>query len=192
MSDRIPGELRIIAGKWRGRKLKFLDRPSLRPTPDRVRETLFNWLQSDIVGCRCIDLFAGSGALGFEAISRGATSVIMIEKDAEVIDQISRNIELLSTDQIEVYRDDAMNFLEIGNRESKYKFDLVFMDPPYRSELLEPCCKLLEQGQWLEAGSKVYIEYSSDDTFDDLPSNWECLKKKQAGQVGYSLYIKSY
>jgi 16S rRNA (guanine966-N2)-methyltransferase len=189
------GELRIIAGQWRGRKLQFRDSEGLRPTPDRVRETLFNWLQSDLVGSRCLDLFAGSGALGFEAASRGAGKVLMIEKSTKTVSGIRENIEMLGADQIHVLCEDTMKFLVDAKNTREYLsgklFDIVFLDPPYESDLLVDCCELLERGQWLTNLAKIYIEYNIHLDLSKMPEDWRCLKSKTAGQVGYSLYQKN-
>ena len=119
---RAQSQLRIIAGHWRGRKLSFLDREGLRPTPDRVRETLFNWLQADIAGSRCLDLFAGSGALGFEAASRGAKSVVMLERDTATVDKLKDNINQLQAECIEAACIDAIEYLQADSQ----KFDVVY------------------------------------------------------------------
>jgi 16S rRNA (guanine966-N2)-methyltransferase len=196
MKNLTRGELRIIAGQWRGRKLRFLDNNELRPTTDRVRETLFNWLQSDLAGSRCIDLFAGSGALGFEAASRGAGNVLMIEQSEETVSGIRENIEKLGANQIQVYCENAMNFLvdEENTKEHlrEQLFDIVFMDPPYRSNLIGACCELLEQGQWLANHAKIYIEYDVRSCLSKIPESWQRLKSKKAGSVGYDLYQKSH
>ena len=134
-----PGRLRIVAGEWRGRRLPVLDQPGLRPTPDRVRETLFNWLAPLITGARCLDLFAGSGALGFEAASRGAGRVAMIEKSANLVRVLRENRLLLDARQVEVIQADAGLWLA-GQAEP---FDLVFLDPPFAENLLGPTLSLI-------------------------------------------------
>lgn len=189
------GELRIIAGHWRGRKLRFLDGKELRPTPDRVRETLFNWLQTDLIGSRCLDLFAGSGVLGVEAASRGADNVLMVEQSIDTVTEIRENIELLKTDKIQVLCENVMNFLadekSTGDHLGGQLFDIVFMDPPYQSDLLETCCELLEQRQWLAKYAKIYIEYDIHLGLGKMPGSWQSLRNKKAGQVGYCLYQNS-
>lgn len=181
------GEVRIIAGEWRGRRLRFAEQQALRPTPDRVRETLFNWLQFDIAGKTCLDLFAGSGALGFEAASRGAAEVRLIEDDAEVCRQLQQNIELLQAGQITVTRADAMTLLHTSPERA---YDLVFLDPPYRSDLLCRSAERLQQQHWLANHAKIYVEIESgqDELLQCLPESWRCLKTKRAGQVAYSLW----
>lgn len=185
------GQLRIIGGIWRGRKLSFLDREGLRPTTDRVRETLFNWLQVDVPGSRCLDLFAGSGALGFEAASRGAAKVLMVDNEIDTVDTLKSNINLLSARQISVVCSDAIRYLS----STKEIFDIVFIDPPYRSEVIAQCCHLLESEHCLSDHAKIYVECDSRQDLskesNDLPDNWQCLKHKTAGQVGYHLFERN-
>ncbi len=180
------GQLRIIAGSWRGRKLNFLDREGLRPTTDRVRETLFNWLQMDVPGSRCLDLFAGSGALGFEAASRGASKVVMVDSDSETVNMLKGNIDLLSATQAQVVCSDAISFIQ----NCDFMFDVVFIDPPYRQDIIAQCCELLENKQCLSDHAKIYIECDASKELRGLPDNWQCLKSKTAGQAGYHLYAR--
>ncbi len=180
------GQLRIIAGKWRSRKLAFPDQLQLRPTPDRVRETLFNWLQAEVRGSVCLDLFAGSGALGFEAASRGAALVTMVEQDKKVFAALASSIRMLDADNINCVQSDAVQWLK-ANTDS---FDLVFLDPPYKSDLLSQCCMLLEQRQSLREHAKIYIEHAQGDDIN-VPDTWECLKDKSAGQVVYKLFERN-
>ena len=177
------GQLRIIGGQWRSRRLPVVEQPGLRPTPDRVRETLFNWLQAELPGARCLDLFAGSGALGFEAASRGASQVILVEQQPAVCRILQGNIELLKADNIRLQSADAMQFLQGAAQ----PFDVVFVDPPYASQLLTDCCQLLEQKQWLAEDASIYIELPSGDDLPPLPDNWHIIRGKKAGQVGYYL-----
>jgi 16S rRNA (guanine966-N2)-methyltransferase len=181
------GQVRIIAGHWRGRKISFLDREGLRPTPDRVRETLFNWLQADISGAKCLDLFAGSGALGFEAASRGAESVTMLDRDVETVTMLKKNAQLLQAETVQISGDDAIQYL----RSNGQKFDVVFIDPPYQADLVVPCCELLEQQHCLSNHAKIYLEYDVLDELKGLPENWHCEKNKKAGQVAYQLYSRT-
>ena len=178
------GRLRIIAGKWRSRKLVFPSLEYLRPTPDRVRETLFNWLQADVPGSVCLDLFAGSGALGFEAASRGAREVILVEKDRDASAALARNIDILEAGNIQLATDDALRWLQQDNG----LYDIVFLDPPYQAGLLSRCCELLESGKNLAENAKIYIEHALGDKGLKLPDNWECVKNKSAGQVSYKLF----
>ena len=178
-----PGRLRIVGGEWRGRRLSVLDQPGLRPTPDRVRETLFNWLAPLIKGAWCLDLFAGTGALGFEAAWRGADRVVMIEKLANVVRVLHENRLLLDARQIEVIHADASPWLA-GQAEP---FNLVFLDPPFTEDLLGPSCAALAQGGWLARGARVYLEASATTGFPLLPEGWRLVRAKQAGQVRYGL-----
>jgi 16S rRNA (guanine966-N2)-methyltransferase len=188
MPERDQGRLRIIAGKWRSRKLAFPDQVDLRPTPDRVRETLFNWLQTGMAGRRCLDLFAGSGALGFEAASRGAAEVVMVENSPGAASALARNIELLEAGGIELVNMDACDWLANNDRRV---FDIVFLDPPFSTGLLGRCCQLLENGQALAEDAKIYIEHAVGDNAFVVPDAWRCLKSKTAGQVAYKLFERA-
>ncbi len=188
------GRLRIIAGLWRGRKLGFPDRDGLRPTPDRVRETLFNWLQSVVPGSHCLDLFAGSGALGLEAASRGASRVLMLDRDQQAVSALLQNVKLLvdsaqGDQQLDVVADEAQVYLR--NTAVTRPFDIVFIDPPYQLGLVPSCCQLLESFHWLADGARIYIEMDASETLTGLPEHWQCLKSKRAGQVGYYLFIRN-
>jgi 16S rRNA (guanine966-N2)-methyltransferase len=187
MNVNAQGRLRIIAGKWRSRKLAFPDQEKLRPTPDRVRETLFNWLQAEMPGSCCLDLFAGSGALGLEAASRGAEAVVMIEQQHDAAAALSHNINLLDADNIELIVADALEWLIRDKR----VFDIVFLDPPYRSGMLGPCCEILENGNILAENAKIYVEHALGDEDIVIPENWVCVKNKTAGQVAYKLYNRA-
>ena len=184
MSGKARGQLRIVAGNWRSRKLVFPQQENLRPTPDRVRETLFNWLQADVPGSRCLDLFAGSGALGFEAASRGAGEVVMLEQDHDAASALTRNIELLDADNIQLVIADAVEWLKKNQR----AFDIVFLDPPYKAGLLGKCCEILESGQSLAENAKIYLEHARGDNEIVIPESWECFKYRSAGQVTYKLF----
>ncbi len=175
--------LRIIGGEWRGRKLRFADGEGLRPTTDRVRETVFNWLAPLIQGARCLDLFAGSGALGLEALSRGAKEVVFIDTNPAAIAALKENLALLKAENAEVIRGDGLNYLQGNSR----CFDVVFLDPPFRRDLLQPAIKLLAERGWLADGARIYLELESEEALADLPDGWELLRSKQAGQVAYHL-----
>jgi len=177
------GQLRIIGGDWRGRKLNFPAVADLRPTSDRVRETVFNWLQFDVPGARCLDLFAGSGALGLEALSRGAREVVMVELDRQAAQQIGAHIKTLGSDKGRVEQSDVLHFLKGPAR----PFDVVFLDPPYKLGCLPQCCELLEQGGWLNDEAAIYLEDSSKNPPPELPENWELCRSKKAGEIGYYL-----
>lgn len=184
-ADRSLGEVRIIAGKWKGRKLPVLSAQGLRPTTDRVRETLFNWLQFDIRGLRCLDPFAGSGALSLEALSRGASRSRMIELNPQAAELLKKNLAVLGCADAEVVLGDALAYLSQPNRENPY--GLVFLDPPFGKDFLEKTCRLLETGGYLCDGCFVYLERRADETAD-VPGNWELLRDKTAGQVRYCLF----
>jgi len=177
------GILRIIGGQWRGRKLKIPDVVNLRPTPDRVRETVFNWLAPHIAGAHCLDLFAGSGALGFEASSRGAAHVVMIDDSASVVQLLQAEAEMLKAQNVEIYRAKAPAQL----RSPAKPFDIVFLDPPYGENLLLACCFYLEEQNLLAPNAYIYLE--ARETLDEsqLPAGWQLLKSKRAGQVAYHL-----
>lgn len=177
-------QLRIIAGNWRSRVISFPDAAGLRPTSDRVRETLFNWLQHDIPGRRCLDLFAGSGALGFEAASRGAASVVMIEKNALVYQALCDNSRQLEANTVEVIQTTAQRFLNSAPE----AFDLVFLDPPFSQNQLPQDCQQLEAVGCLKANAKIYIEATAHEPLNDLPASWHSIRSKQAGNVAYHLF----
>ena len=178
-------QLRIIGGQWRGRKLDFPDVLNLRPTGDRIRETLFNWLQADIAGARCLDLFAGSGALGFEALSRGAAEVFFVESHAKAVSQLKENSKILSCGNAIILKSDALDFLQ---KDVKAPFDIVFLDPPFKLELMSKVFNLLENVPCLAEGAKVYIEMDVSTEAFKMPNNWNQLKEKKAGQVKYELW----
>lgn len=175
-------QLRIIAGRWRGRKLSFAPVPGLRPTPDRVRETLFNWLGPFIQGARCLDLFAGSGALGIEAASRGAAEVVMVDHDAAVVATLREQLQKLEFSGAQLVQQDVNSWLT----RKAAPFDIVFLDPPFRENRLPACIDLLEDNGWLAAGARVYIEAERTYT-PALPDSWELYRSKNTGQVGYHL-----
>lgn len=178
--------IRIIAGKWRSRKLPFVGEvESLRPTPDRVRETVFNWLQTKIPGANCLDLFAGSGALAYEACSRGAAKVSALDNAPQVTQMLQKNADLLNCPELNIIRTDSLLWLK--NNESPDQFDIVFLDPPYSKNLLPECCQLLDTGNLLAPGGVIYLE--SDHPLEELtlPSSWKLLKSKKAGQVYFGV-----
>jgi len=183
--------LRIIGGQWRATKLTFPDVLAIRPTPDRVRETLFNWLQTDITNARCLDLFAGSGALGLEALSRGASAVTFVDREVVIGKYLRDTLTRLHCTQGDVHTLDAMQFLQ----KSASLFDIVFLDPPFaasaENQLLGEICSQLESKGWLSAHAHIYIEcpstMGSPDSIPHWPTNWTLHRSKQAGQVGYHL-----
>lgn len=179
--------LRIIAGTWRGRKVHFPANAALRPTPDRVRETLFNWLMPVIDGARCLDLFAGSGVLGLEALSRGASEAVFVDNHRKSIEAIQETCNLFAANGASFHVADALQYLNGAAR----PFDIVFLDPPYASGLLAQAAELLQQRNWLANTAFIYVEH--DQHFDPatLPAQWQLHRQKQAGQVYFSLYSNS-
>lgn len=181
------GEVRIIGGKWRGRRLRFPIRPGLRPTPDRVRETLFDWLGSRVQGARCLDLFGGSGALGFEAASRGADRIVMVECDGILARYLGAQTRLLDARNVELVREDATQWLQLPGSSRPAPFDIVFVDPPFASDHWSELCRSLEHGGWLKGEAFVYLEMPSQSGQQFLPGNWVLTRSGRAGQVGYHL-----
>lgn len=178
-------QLRIIGGLWRGRKLGFPDVDGLRPTGDRIRETVFNWLAPDIQGAHCLDLFAGSGALGLEALSRGAESSLLLEKNALAAQQLKSNLQLLQAGNGKVEQVDSLQWL--NQQQAPHRFDIVFIDPPFALELWEPIAAALETHNWLSDDAVIYLEAPRDAQLQ-LPANWQLHRDKQAGQVSFRLY----
>ena len=178
------GRLRIVAGKWRSRVLRIADAPGLRPTSERIRETLFNWLAPMLPGARCLDLFAGTGALGLEALSRGAASVVFVERSATVADLLRENVTQLGSENAAVVQTDALRFLATDGPE---RFDIIFLDPPFADADYEELCRLLQKNGWLAAGARVYLEQPTQAEKPKLPDGWEVLKEKTAGKVRYFL-----
>lgn len=177
-------QLRIIAGQWRGRKLNFPDLPELRPTPDRVRETLFNWLQVRIVGSRCLDLFAGSGALGFEAVSRGAVYALLLDTDPLAIQTMRLQAERLQTQQLDIRQGDGLALIQ---QPATHRFDIVFLDPPYAKHLVPSCIQCLDKNHWLNSEAWVYFELPVAESLPDLPTHWSLYRQQRAGQITYHL-----
>lgn len=183
------GEIRIIGGAWRGRKLKVQDKEGLRPTTDRLKETVFNWLMMDVRQANVLDCFSGAGSLGFEAASRGANSVVCIEKNNAAANQLKDNAKLLNAgQQINVIQADFFKAIETLNR----PFDLVFIDPPFHKNMVEPCLKALFDNHVLRSGSLVYLEQEGNDSYNlmqsDFALRFNLKKDKTAGQVLAQLF----
>lgn len=181
-----PGDrnhVRIIGGAWRGRRVHFPDSPGLRPTPDRVRETLFNWLQPHIAGARCLDLYAGSGALGLEALSRGAREVVFVEQAPAAVRMLAGEIERLGSAGAHLVQASAERFLAVPGE----PFDVVFLDPPFAPDSLRAPIERLDAGGWVAGGGLVYLESARSAGPPALPPGWVLLKSKSAGEVGYHL-----
>ena len=179
------GQVRLIGGEWRRRTLTFPAVDGVRPTPDRVRETLFNWLMPVLPGSHCLDLFAGSGALGLEALSRGAESVTFVEQSADLSRALHQNLTTLEASGGSVTRQDVLNWLRTPEQTRPYRS--VFMDPPFRAGLIEPVCQALAASGLLADNARVYVEHESDHE-PSVPPDWTLARRKQAGQVAYSLF----
>jgi 16S rRNA (guanine966-N2)-methyltransferase len=173
------GRIRIIGGRWRGRFIAVPAVPGLRPTPDRLRETVFNWLQSRIVGSRCLDLFAGTGALGLEAASRGAAEVILVERDRRAVASMAASVEVLQADNVTLVRADAITLL---NKASP-PFDFVFLDPPFGHGTVAICLDALVSGGWVNPESWVYSETEPTIAGLALPSGWETSRRTRVGDT---------
>ncbi|MBZ7671502.1 16S rRNA (guanine(966)-N(2))-methyltransferase [Klebsiella grimontii] len=178
------GQIRIIGGQWRGRKLPVPESPGLRPTTDRVRETLFNWLAPSNVDANCLDCFAGSGALGLEALSRYAANATLLEMERGVAQQLQKNLATLKASNAKVVNTNTLAFLA----QAGAPHDIVFVDPPFRKGLLEETLKLLENNGWLSDEALIYIESEVENGLPPVPANWHVYREKVAGQVAYRLY----
>ncbi len=179
------GACRIIGGRWRGRKVIFDDAEGLRPTTDRIRETVFNWLQPYIYQSCCLDCFAGSGVLGFEALSRGADEVVFLDNNRNTVKKLQDNINTLQASDASVLHQDALHWLSAAVL--NHQFNLVFLDPPFHSDLLAKVSALLVSSGCLAEDAIIYVEHNIDVDIV-MPENWICLKQKKAGQVAYKLY----
>ncbi len=180
-----PSHVRIIGGQWRGRKIAFGDAQGLRPTPDRVRETLFNWLAPDIHGARCLDLFAGSGALGLEALSRGAEHCTFVEATGSTLKDIQAALSLLdAATRADCHGIDALRFCQQGQS----PYDIVFLDPPFGQNLVEACCAALDASALVTDNGAIYIETGADEPEPVVPKHWQLARDKRAAGVAYRLY----
>ncbi|HDV7283398.1 Ribosomal RNA small subunit methyltransferase D [Mannheimia haemolytica] len=175
------GEVRVIAGLWRGRKLPVLNAEGLRPTTDRVKETLFNWLMHDIAHSRCLDCFAGSGSLGIEALSRQAQAVVFLEKFANAANQLKKNLQALKSEQGSVIHTDTLAYL--AQKNSAEPFDIVFIDPPFHQGFVPQVLNLLAENNWLAPNAILYVETEKNHAPLNLPESWQILKEKNAGMV---------
>ena len=181
---KVTGTLRVIGGRWRGRKLTVLDSEGLRPTPSRVRETLFNWLQFSLSGANCLDLFAGTGALGLEAASRGVEKVTLVEFNTGIAEQLSKNCQQLGADNYQLVNKDAVSFLS-GDQD---QYDIVFIDPPYELGIWSEIAEQLVSQDSLSLNALIYLEYPITLIKPLLPSKWQLIKEKKAGGVNYCLF----
>lgn len=181
------GSVRIISGKFKGRKINVRDEIGLRPTTDRVRETVFNWLQFDINGSRCLDLFGGSGVMSFEALSRYAQFATIIELNKRVVLELKDNIVKFNVENIKVIQADAIKFVSQKNTDMPY--NIVFIDPPFRFGFIDKLVDNLNDNGYLADNAYIYVEHEVEST-PRIPINWKLLKNKNAGQVSYNLYQK--
>ena len=179
------GQLRIIGGEWGSRRFSFTEQPGLRPTPDRVRETLFNWLSGDIQGARCLDLFTGSGALTLEALSRGASWAVAVDLNRDVVSTLRSHLTTLNCSKAEVRQENGLALLGTPPAEP---YDIVFIDPPFHQGLLGPACAALEANGWLSEDALIYLESENSPGRQSLPDTWQLHREKRAGQVWYSLW----
>lgn len=179
------GELRIIGGDWRSRKLRFPETGGVRPTPARTRETLFNWLNYQLAGSRCLDLFAGSGALGLEALSRGAGTTVFVDHTPALAQALRGNLRLLKSEKGEVVCQSVDTFLTQPPAEP---FDILFMDPPFRQGWLDKLFPMIADYGWVKPGGWIYVEHESERTTPETPENWALHRHKSAGQVTYCLF----
>lgn len=182
-------QVRIIAGKWRGRKIQFSKTGDIRPTHDRIRETLFNWLSPYIEGAVCLDLFAGSGVLGFEALSRGAQAVTFVDKSRENIVSLEANEAELQVNNVQVIHGECPKKMPIL---SMAPYDIIFLDPPYTKDLVVTASKWLVKCDYLKPGSLIYVEAEKDLSMDDLPSNWIQEKHSHTATIDYYLYRQAF
>ncbi|MFT8257790.1 MAG: 16S rRNA (guanine(966)-N(2))-methyltransferase RsmD [Candidatus Symbiodolus clandestinus] len=190
MKNRTPqqlGQVRLIAGRWRGKKLTVLAEPGLRPTSDRWRETLFNWLAPQLPDAQVLDCFAGSGALGLEALSRGANHICLLEHNPNVVQQLQQTLQQLavSSQQAIIYCVDAQQYLA---QTAERRFTLVFLDPPFHQAMLPSLITLLEQHHWLTEEAWIYLETEIDWQPTTIPTHWQLHREKLSNQVAYRLY----
>jgi 16S rRNA (guanine966-N2)-methyltransferase len=185
VQNKARGHIRIIGGKWRGRQVNVVSHGNLRPTPDFVRETLFNWLTGRITDARCLDLFAGTGVLGFEALSRGAGSVTFVDHHAPVVKEIkSTAIKLDALGQCEIVLSDSIRWLK---HQKEMPFDIIFLDPPYNSFFLYNALDILYENKLVHANTLLYLELPAELNESKLPAHWQLIKQKSKGEVFFHL-----
>lgn len=178
-----PKRVRIIGGNWKGRLLPVAQKPGLRPTPNRIRETLFNWLQAYIEGSECLDLFAGSGALGFEAASRGASHVTLVEKDVVIIKLLTQQVEELRAKNIDVRQADGLSYPQNTGK----SFDIIFLDPPFNQVNLQDLLATIAGLKIVKPSAKIYVESPLNQLPEVLPKQWSWWRRAKASQVEYGL-----
>ena len=179
------GSLRIIGGEWRSRRFAFPNGPALRPTPDRVRETLFNWLAPYVEGARVLDAYTGSCALFLEALSRGAGQTLALDTNGEALAALRQHLDTLACGRGQLVQGDALRYLE---NQAAQPFEVVFLDPPFHQNLLQASCELLENRGWLAARAWIYTESEGAPSGLPMPANWRLHREKNAGQVHYALW----
>lgn len=179
------GEIRIIGGDWRGRKLPVLQSEGLRPTSDRVRETVFNWLQFSVPGASCLDVYAGSGALAFEALSRGAKSAVLLELNPQTAKQLQRNLQTLNANRAVVETTDSLQWLSSQATET---FDIVFIDPPFHKDLMQHSVDRLFEHGFISDTTWLYLEQETQLDWPNLPQGWHCHREKKTSQVRFGLF----
>jgi 16S rRNA (guanine966-N2)-methyltransferase len=186
------GQIRLIGGDWRGRKLPVLSAEGLRPTSDRVRETLFNWLQFDLPGARVLDAFAGTGALGLEALSRGAKTVTLVEAHGPAAKQLQANLNRLAVpaERGQTIQSSVLDWLATSRLEDRPPFEGVFLDPPFEQDLMQPTLDALGQGNWLSDQAWLYLEQEKHADWPTLPDGWVLVKEKTTSQVRFGLAKK--
>lgn len=180
--------VRIIGGSWRGRKLRVEERPGLRPSADRTRETLFNWLQPVTPGARVLDLFAGSGALGFEALSRGAAHATLVERDPMTAQTLREHAQTLGAKDCTIACEDALHWLAHPRKQNEPDFDLAFLDPPFATDLLLRAANTLEHGGWLHAEALIYAEFDAGNEPAHWPDSWDLLRRAKSGDAACILF----
>ncbi len=184
-SEMKQGKVRIIGGDWRGRKLPVLSLNGLRPTSDRVRETLFNWLQYEVAGAKCLDMFAGTGALGLEALSRGAETVTFLDNTTSVVKQLRQNLDTLHVDKARVIQDDSLKWVI---QEQHLSFDIIFVDPPFHSHLMQPAVDALFLGGCIAKQGCLYLEQEKTLPWPVLPNGWKIFREKTTSQVRFGVF----
>ncbi|TEW52464.1 16S rRNA (guanine(966)-N(2))-methyltransferase RsmD [Psychromonas algicola] len=181
------GFIRLISGQWKGKKLPVKDKQGLRPTTDRTKETLFNWLMHDIRDANCLDCFSGSGSLGFEALSRYAKYCTFLELDKQVANQLQTNLNTLKIDNAQIIQTDSLQYLM---QTATIKYDVVFIDPPFNQGLAQPCIDQLASQDHLADQCLIYVEVENTLNTIEFPEGWSLLKEKTSGQVRYQLFSK--
>ncbi len=182
------GQLRIIGGEWRSRQFYFPMAHGLRPTPNRVRETLFNWLAPYVPGAQVLDCFTGSGALFLEALSRGASRALALDSNSSAIAALRQTLTTLKCENGQLLQTNTLQYLE---NQAATPYDLIFLDPPFGQDLLRPACELLEENGWLAADAWIYTESEAPPSALGLPGNWRLHREQKAGQVYYSLWQRT-